>query len=156
MTKISLAVMSAALAIGMATSAVAGVDDPEILVYRFPGVFDDGSASGAGFATMFNCTNFSGANENIRFVTRNFNSSIMGNALVTIPHLNSRRAFTHAAAFLGGQIISLGSVDGGTTAVAATSTNIICTAATIDAANPSGDGVSLRGIRFNPAPGSQE
>ena len=44
----------------------------------------------------------------------------------------------------------------GTTAIAATSINIICTAMTVDAANPKPTGLALRGIRFAPVPGSQE
>jgi len=44
----------------------------------------------------------------------------------------------------------------GTTAIAATSINIICTAATVDASAHTPIGVALRGIRFNPVPGSQE
>ena len=41
-------------------------------------------------------------------------------------------------------------------AQAATSINVICTAMTVDAANAKPTGVALRGIRFNPVPGSQE
>jgi hypothetical protein len=44
----------------------------------------------------------------------------------------------------------------GTTAIAATSTNIICTAMTIDASTIVPVGVALRGIRFSRVPGSQE
>jgi 23S rRNA G2445 N2-methylase RlmL len=44
----------------------------------------------------------------------------------------------------------------GTTAIAATSINIICTAETIDASTAVPIGVARRGIRFSPVPGSQE
>src|SRR5262249_4927570 len=116
MTKIQALVLSVGLAIGMAAPASAATTDPEVIIYRFPGVFDDGSATGAGFATMFNCTIFSGVPENVRFVTRNFDSSITGNTFVTIPHLNSRRTFTHAAAFIGGEDLLSGRPRGGPTA----------------------------------------
>jgi len=49
-----------------------------------------------------------------------------------------------------------GSVTQGTTAISATTTNIICTATTIEASVAYPLGVTLRGIRFNPAPGSEE
>ena len=52
MTKISLAVVSAALAIGMAAPAMAAQTDPEIIIYRFPGVRDDGGAANVGVATV--------------------------------------------------------------------------------------------------------
>jgi hypothetical protein len=46
--------------------------------------------------------------------------------------------------------------DQGTTAIAATSINIICTAETIDASTAVPIGVARREIRFSPVPGSQE
>src|SRR3954464_2420311 len=56
----------AAIAIGMSPPTLAATSDPEIIIYRFPGVFDDGDAASAGTATVFHCTNFSGATENLR------------------------------------------------------------------------------------------
>jgi hypothetical protein len=52
--------------------------------------------------------------------------------------------------------LGTGQVTQGTAAIAATSTNIICTAVTIGAADFPPPGFALRGIRFNPVPGSQE
>src|SRR5262249_58972025 len=84
MTKISLAVVSAALAIGMAVPAVAGINDPEVFIYRFPGVKDDGQSS---VATVFLCTNFSGVTETIRFATRRADTSLAANLTINIAHL---------------------------------------------------------------------
>ena len=70
MTQIQALVVSAALAIGMAAPASAAQSDPEIIIYRFPGVTDNGGAPNTGVATSFHCTNFSGASETIRFATR--------------------------------------------------------------------------------------
>jgi hypothetical protein len=50
----------AGIAIGMTTPASASTQDPEILIYRFPGVRDNGGAAQTGVATVFHCTNFSG------------------------------------------------------------------------------------------------
>ena len=47
-------------------------------------------------------------------------------------------------------------INQGTLAIAATSRDIVCTALVTDAATPTPHGVALRGIRFNPATGSQE
>jgi hypothetical protein len=44
----------------------------------------------------------------------------------------------------------------GTTAIAATSANIFCTAMLLETAQFAPVGVALRGIRFNPVPGGQE
>ena len=156
MTKIQALVVSAAMAIGMATPASAATTDPEVIIYRFPGVRDDGSGQLAGVATVFHCTNFSGVTENIRFVTRDGSSVIAGNSLQVINHLNTIVVVTHPVAAYGGVTITSGGINSGTTAIAATSINIICTAETISASNTVPTGVARRGIRFSPVPGSQE
>jgi len=157
MTKIQTLVVSAALAIGMAAPAVAGVNDPEIIVYRFPGVRDDGLGVNTGVATVFQCTNFSGATENIRFVTRDQDGTLKTNMLTAVNHLSSTTAVTHfTAPYVNEFNLNTGTVFQGTTAIAATSINIICTAETIDASNTTPNGLARRGVRFNPAPGSQE
>jgi len=152
------ALIVSVLAIAMATPASAGVNDPEVIIYRFPGVRDDGGVTFVGIATVFSCTNFSGAIETVRFVTRDAGTSIKTNTPFSVSHLDTLTAPTHRVALYDAVLsnLSTGSVVAGTTAIAATSTNIICTAMLIDAANVKPDGVALRGIRFNPAPGSQE
>jgi hypothetical protein len=157
MKKIQGLVVWAALAIGMAVPASAATTDPEVIIYRFPGVRDDGSGNGVGFATAFYCTSFNGDSNLIRFVTRRSDGSLATNVPFSIQHLETVTALTH---FGGGQIgftLATGLVNGGgTTAIAATSTNIICTAMSFDAALGKPVGVALRGIRFAPVPGSQE
>ena len=158
MTKISLAVVSAALAIGMAPPASAGVNDPEVIIYRFPGVMDDGNFANLGVATVFFCTNFSGVTENIRFVTRARTGTLATNLVFSVDHLGTLTTATHSTALYFDAFTSLatGGISEGTTAIAATSTNVICTAATVNAAASTPNGFALRGIRFSPVPGSQE
>src|SRR5262249_1612611 len=157
MTKISLAVVSAALAIGMAAPAVAGGNDPEVLIYRIPGVRDDGSDTNFGVATAFHCTNFSGVNENIRLVTRDPIATLKSNVLSLIGHLFTGTFVTHLVHSYAFQVpLGTGAVGQGTTAIAATSINIICTAEAINAADTVPVGVARRAIRFRPVPGSQE
>jgi hypothetical protein len=161
MMKIQALVVSAALAIGMAAPVLAANGDPEVIIYRFPGVFDDGGADNTGQATSFHCTNFSGANETIRFVTRGGPSgTLLTNVPLNINHLGTLTVSTHLTKVYNetlGTSLATGSVQQGTTAIAATTTSIICSAVAIDAANtPPTVAIPLRGIRFNPAPGSQE
>src|SRR5215475_2467816 len=59
---------AAALALGLPAPADASITDPEIIIYRFPGVRDDGGGVFIGVATVFFCTNFSGVTENARLV----------------------------------------------------------------------------------------
>jgi hypothetical protein len=137
--------------------AQAAAGDPEIVIYRFPGVLDSCGAAIVGVATVFHCTNFRGVTETIRIVVRNFNTIIAANDTVSIAHLATVTAATHDTAPYGeDKVLNTGAIAQGTAAIAATSINVICTAMTIDAANSKPDGVSLRGIRFSPVPGSQE
>src|SRR4051812_36080540 len=157
MKKIQSMLVSAALAIAMAAPAAAGLTDPEVIIYRFPGVRDNGGAANVGTATAFHCTNFSGVTENTRFVTRNFGGQLTSNTTIPIPHLSTVTAVTHAtAAYAFDLNLTTGPIGQGTTAIAATSINIICTAETIDASTAAPIGVARRGIRFSPVPGSQE
>jgi hypothetical protein len=146
-----------AIAFGLCGPAMAAVSDPEIIIYRFPGVRDDGGSSGVGVTTAFHCTNFSGVLENIRFVFRDQDGSLLANFPTSMPHLTSVTIGTHGVTAYGSQVaVGTGQVSQGTTAIAATTVNMVCTALTIDASTAAPVGVALRGIRFSPAPGSQE
>jgi len=151
-------VAAAALAYSLPAPATAATSDPEVIIYRFPGVYDDGGPTNNGVATVFHCTNFSGVTENIRIVTRGFDGALKTNVAFAINHLATKTANTHiVGSYSTDHTLATGAVSQGTVAIAATSTNIICTAMTIDAAlNKPTTGVALRGIRFNPIPGSQE
>jgi hypothetical protein len=149
-------IAAAALAFVKPAPASAAVGDPEVIIYRFPGVRDGGSA-GTGVATVFHCTNFSGTTEHVRFVTREVDTTLKSNVVVVIGHLATITGSTHdTLAYAETQVFNTGLVAQGTTAIAATSINIICTAETIDASTAVPVGVARRGIRFNPVPGSQE
>jgi hypothetical protein len=156
MTKFT-SLLSISAPLGFCLALAAPAQAQEIILYRFPGVFDNGSIGTAGVATSFHCTNFSGVTETIRIVVRNSLSNLVANTAFAIPHLSTVTASTHAT-FLYATNVNLGTglVAQGTAAIAATSINIICTAMIVDAASASPVGIALRGVRFNPAPGSQE
>src|SRR5262245_6360877 len=150
-------IAAAAFAFVQPGPASAAVGGPEVIIYRFPGVRDTGGQLAQGTATVFHCTNFSGATETLRFVTRNDAASLLQNNTINIIHLATVTVATHDTnAYSEDNLLPTGSVSQGTTAIAATSINIICTAMTIDAAAAVPTGVALRGIRFAPVPGSQE
>ena len=157
MTTIHWTIAVAALAFVQAAPAAAAQSDTEVIIYRFAGVTDNGGADSTGVATSFHCSNFSGVDENIRFVTRDFLGILRSNLAVVIGHLNTVTVGTHrTSAYAETATLATGGVSQGTTAIAATSINIICTAETIDASTAVPIGVTRRGIRFNPVPGSQE
>jgi hypothetical protein len=148
----------AAAAFAFVQPAQAAQSDPEVIIYRFPGVLDLGNTPSAGIATSFHCTNFSGVPENIRFVTRLSNGNLLTNVVFPIAHLATLTASTHETNLYAdaSTVLNTGLVRQGTTAIAATSINIICTAVAIDAGALVPNGFALRGIRFSPVPGSQE
>jgi len=153
----AIAAVIASLSLATILPAAAATTDPEVIIYRFPGVLDDGSAGQAGVVTSFHCTNFSGAVENIRIVLRNFDSTLKANVSFPIGHLATKTASTHSSVlYTEDQVFNTGALNQGTAAIAATSVNIICTAVTISASSSQPTGFALRGIRFNPVPGSQE
>jgi hypothetical protein len=150
--------MIAGAALAFVQPAQAAQSDPEVIIYRFPGVRDNGGSALSGVATSFHCTNFSGVPENIRFVTRASIGNLLTNVVFPIAHLETLTASTHDTNAYNdaSTVLNTGIVAQGTTAIAATSINIICTAETIDASTAVPIGVARRGIRFSPVPGSQE
>jgi hypothetical protein len=141
---------SAAFAPGLTT-------DPQVQIYRFTGVRDDGGAATAGVATSFHCTNFSGANENLRIQIRNYLGTVAKDITFVLAHNRTFTMSTHATnAFAEDSFLDTGVVNQGSARIWATSTSVICTASTIDAAASVPYGVDLHGIRFNPIPGTEE
>lgn len=153
---IAIAAMIATVSLAAAPPARTALNDPEVIIYRFPGVRDNGGADNAGVATSFHCTNFSGVPENVRIVVRDFDGTLKGNMAFAVTHLSTLTVSTHPTALYSDAQLASGNVAQGTAAIAATSINVICTAVTLDAASASPNGFALRGIRFNPVPGSQE
>jgi len=131
--------------------------DPEVIIYRFPGVQDSGGAAKTGVATSILCTNFSGQLETIRYVVRNFDSRLAVNMTLPINHLNTRTVTTHETALYVEDLgLSSGFIDQGSIAIAATSISIVCTASIVDASATVPVGIALHGVRFSPIPGSEE
>jgi hypothetical protein len=142
---------------GLSVHAMAATSDPEVVLYRFPGVRNEGFTDNIGVATLFHCTVYSGTQESLRFVLRDAAGALVDNVQVNVSHLASVTASTHGTLAYGTELrLSTATVSGGTTAIAATSTNVICTAMVIDASTVAPVGVALRGVRFSPAPGTQE
>src|SRR5262245_10722796 len=100
----SIAVL--AITLGMAAPASAAVGGQEVILYRFPGVLDQGGAEFTGVVTAFHCTNFSGVTETIRFVTRNGDGNILiSNVTVSIPHLATKTAATRGPFSYGAHVL---------------------------------------------------
>jgi hypothetical protein len=146
----------AASALACTEPVQAAIGDPEVILYRFPGITGSSGADNVGVATLFHCTNFSDVTENIRFVTRDSGGNLLTNMDFGIAHLATLTVSTHDTADDADIANTLNAGLVTQTAIAATSINIICTAETIDASTAVPIGVARRGIRFSPVPGSQE
>jgi len=146
----------AAAALAFVQPAQAAQFDPEVIIYRFSGVRETGGAPATGVATAFHCTNFSGVTETLRIVIRSASGALLTNTPIGITHLETRTITTKPTDLFAATTVDTGIVAQGTAAIAATTTSFICTAMIVDAASFSPNGISLRGIRFNPVPGSQE
>jgi len=149
-------IAAAALACVLPAAADAAQTDPEVIIYRFPGVRETGGVAGTGVATVFHCTNFSGVTETLRIVIRSASGALLTNTPIGIAHLETRTIATKPTVLFSTTTVDTGIVAQGTAAIAATTTSFICTAMIVDAASSSPNGISLRGIRFSPVPGSQE
>jgi len=154
----AIAGIASVLSVQAPDRAFSAAGDPEILLYRFPGVTDNGGVAITGVATSFICTNFSGVAENFRIVVRDGGGGLLVNRLASnIPHLVTVTFSTHDTNLLLDTNLLTGAVAQGTAAIAVTSTSVVCTAMIIDAASSSSpQGIALHGIRFSPVPGSEE
>jgi len=148
--------MLATAALALVTPAQAGVNDPELIIYRASGVLDNGGAASTGTATAFSCTNFSGVGELIRVVVRGATGALLANVGFSFGHLETINFTTKGTALYAAQVMNTGVVVRGTAAIATTTVNITCTAMLVDAGASVPQGIALRMVRFNPIPGTVE
>lgn len=145
--------MIAVAALAFTLPAQAGVNDPEVIIYRVSGVIDENS----GFATTFVCTNFSGVNETLRVVVRGASGTIAANVPANVVHLNTVVLSTRDVILYAADInLNTGVINLGTAAIAATSVNITCNVVQVQFANTNPITVPLHMTRFNPIAGTQE
>ena len=137
----------------MSPPAQAGVNDPEIIIYRVSGVVDDGNV----LATSFHCSNFSGVDENVRVVVRSPIGTLRANVAAVVSHLNTIVWSTRDVFIYGAEVLlPTGTLGSGTAAIAATSANVTCTAMEVQSNVTNAVGIALHMTRFSPAPGTQE
>jgi hypothetical protein len=148
----------AAAAFAFVQPAQAGINDPEVIIYRISGVADSGGAAQTGLVTAFHCTNFSGVPENIRVVVRTTGSGLLANSALIVSHLSTATWTTRETAlFFETSVMNAAPIGQGTAAIAATSVNVLCTAMLLDASKAfEPQGIKLHMLRFSPIAGTQE
>jgi len=147
----SLRHLIAVAAVAFALPAQAGINDPEVLIYRVSGVIDNG-----GFGTTVFCTNFSGVDERIRIAVRDKTGTLVVNGALTVSHLNTHAFSTRDILLYDDSNLATGLVNPGTAAIAATSVNVTCTAMQVESAVTNPAMGKLHMTRFNPIAGTQE
>ena len=149
----SLRYTIAAAALAFTVPAHAGINDPEVTLYRVAGVIDENS----GFATSFICTNFSGVIETVRVVVRAADSTLKANVPFNVAHLNTVAFSTRDVILYANDInLNTGVVNLGTAAIAATSINVTCNTVQVQFANTNPITAPLHMTRFSPIAGTQE
>ena len=132
------------------------VGDPELLLYAFPGVVGSGVDT-AGVATTVACSSFSGVTETVSVVLVSSLGMIFDIATLDVGALGSQTFSTNNTALFSDFNMQAPANNSSTAYVLATSQNVVCNAMLLGAASSdSAQGIALRGIRFNPVPGTQE
>jgi hypothetical protein len=133
--------------------------DPLRVIYRVSGVLDSGdAASGVGTSTTFICTNFSNVPEKLRIILR---PETAGTNIINTFDLASGETFTASTHFADAYSenfeLSPGTAFRQASAlIAATTTNMHCTATHQDASLNFPNGIELHLVRIRPANNSQE
>lgn len=124
------------------------VSGPSQVLYIFAGAFDDGGANFSGSATAVNCFSFSPVQETLQYVVRKSDGTVAANVTTTINSFETLTAVTHFEAFYSIDVnLGTGGVKGAI-GIAATSSNIVCTAQVLNASATVPTGIELHGTRF--------
>jgi hypothetical protein len=140
------------------TAGPPSITSPIMLIYRVPGVSDDGSGDFVGNATSFHCTNLSDVAETLVIIVHKFDGTIASNLSFTVPSANTFTASTHnTSIFNEDSIMSSGTViNQGYAAIGASTTEFVCSAMIVDASASNPIGISLHMLRYNASTGTQE
>src|SRR6185436_11756372 len=106
---VGVTVALAALMIGQASAQERGegaaltagtslTTDPQMQIYRFTGLRDNGGAVNAGTATVLHCTNFSGSTETLRLQIRQFTGTVVKDNTFNVTHNYTFTIATHGVA----------------------------------------------------------
>src|SRR6266508_5007548 len=111
----AVAMIAFVLPVQIPDRALGAVGDAEVILYRFTGVRDNGGDTAfTGVGTVFHCTNFSGAPENIRIVVRDHIGGVAANVSTNVPHLQTRSFGTKLNVLYGSLFLGTGAINIGT------------------------------------------
>ena len=149
-------VAMALAAVALAQPAVAITFPSLTTIYVASGVYDDGSADSAGFATAVHCSNVSGQSAQVRYLFLSSAGQISGNHTLTIPHGGTRTVATHGTNFGGTALDIPSAIIQGVLNVESTQSGVFCSAMIVEAVVGRVYGIPLHMVRINPHPGAGE
>ena len=156
MRKISIALVAVACLAGVMPPASAITFPTLTTIYIGAGVRDDGGGPNVGIATVFLCSNVSGANASVRFLVLSENGAVADQETIGIQHGRTVLASTHSTAtYLETVPFTTGVVQNGTVNIESDQSGVFCTAVILNAAS-NAEGVPLHLVRVNPHPGTVE
>jgi hypothetical protein len=157
MQKSLLAAAFAAASLGLAPPAGAITFPGLTTIYVGTGAFDDGGADDTGTATVITCSNVSGLTANVRILILDGAGFIEGQQIFNnIANGTSLTGATHATQPLFESDLSTGAFGSGTINIESTQSGVFCTAIIMNAAGPVESAVTLRLVRVNAHPGTEE
>jgi hypothetical protein len=141
-----------------ATTAETVGSGPLRHIYRVAGVRDDGQTLNQGVATTFLCTNRSAVAESISFRIYNYDGATVRISTYSVGPQRTFTASTHATAqFSEDALLTPGAyIDQGSAVIAATSSNLHCTALIASASSAEPIAAPLHLVRVNIQPGTVE
>ena len=134
-----------------------GIADPQMVIYRVIGVFDDGQAGHQGASTAFICTNIATTTEQVRIRVFRNDASLAQDGVYDIAAKVTFTMATHTSLSLNENAsLNTGAITQGHAVIFATTTNIACTAMIVNAAGSYPYGIPLTMLRYNAHPGTSE
>ena len=157
MQKSLLAAAFAAASLGLALPADAITFPGLTTIYVGTGAFDEGGPDNSGTATVITCSNVSGLTANVRVVFLSSAGAVEGQQTFTsVLNGSSLIAATNATAPFFDTDLNTGAFGGGTINIESTQSGVFCTAVIMAAAGPVENAVTLRLVRVNAHPGTEE
>ena len=146
--------LSVALVAALAQPAAAITFPSLTTIYLGSGVYDDGSAANAGFATTVHCSNVSGQTTQLRLLVLNRFGAVVATETFLLTHGSSFTFSTHQTGFVDNSL-DTGAVGQGVLNVESTQSGVFCSAMIVSAGSVA-SGVALHLVRVNPHPGTVE
>ena len=121
-------------------------------------MIDDGGITNSGVATSVHCTNFTAADQQVQYIVRNWNGSLLANHTFVLPARRTFTASTHGTFLFDESAILTPAtvIRPGSMIIRATTPKVHCSAMIVDAGSAVPNGIALSLTRLNQEKNAQE